>query len=733
MKTLGKLVGILLLTVILLLSAAAVYITRFLDPNDYKEEIQQLVLDKTELQLEIGGDIGWSLFPWLGLELSDTQLAYNGQASFAHIDRLGLSVRALPLLQKDIRMSGIRLDGLQLDLQVDKDGQANWQPPASTGAQKDSSSSASPAPESSPPPTKANNSQPLQLDIASLSLSNASVQYQNLRNQQQFSLDNIQLETGAISPGQDFKIKLSGFLASNSPLLRAKAQLTGNAFFDESQQHIRLGAFSLDSELAGDPLANKSAHIRLDGNLDLDLVQQQLKLAGLKLQFNQLQALAELELGLSQPGPSLNGRISIAPLELRSFLTGLGIELPADLPAGALSKLELTGQLAGSLDSPRLQDAQIQLDQSRLTGQLGYLSQQQALQLKLKADQFNLDHYQSASTPAAAGKKTNNSAAKASSKPAPAAKQSGNSPWSSEPMLPLASLVDLNLDAQLDVEQLVLSGLPLQQTQLKAKARNGKIDIQNFNAALYGGQIAANASINARQTRPAIQLKANIKQLPIERVARQLGEPLPISGNLQLNTQLTTQGNSELEWVNNLAGQLNLQLLDGVLQESNLEQQLCMGIAVLNRKSLTQSKKATSTPFTRLATSARIQKGQAHTPDLRIAIPGLLVKGKGDLNLNQMSLDYRLGVVLEGDTRAMPDPACTINKRYVGLEVPVRCQGRLDQLEDSCSIDQDGVSKLVSRLAGERLTEKLEEKLQDKLKDRVSPDLKDALKGLFRK
>lgn len=733
MKTLGKLFGILLLTIILLLSAGAIYITRFLDPNDYKEEIQQLALDKAGLQLEIGGDIAWSLFPWLGLELSDTRLAHSGQTSFAHIDRLGLSVRALPLLQKDIRMSGIRLDGLQLDLQVDKNGQANWQPSAQRSTSKDTNSPAHTEPSTSTSSTaEAKTRQPLQLDIASLTVHNASIQYHNQHSQQQFSLDNIQLETGAIRAGQDFKLKLSGFLASNSPLLRAKAQLTGNAFFDDQQQHIRLGAFSLDSELAGDPLAGKTATIRLDGNLDLDLAQQLLKLGSLKLQLNQLQALADLELNIAQPAPGLSGRISVAPLELRPFLSGLGLELPADLPATALSKLELSGKLAGNLLAPALQDAQIQLDQSQLNGQLSYQLDQQKLQLKLSADQFNLDHYQSAGTPTTVGKHTAGQSAKASSGAKPATSPTASNPWASEPLLPLASLTDLNLDAQLEVGQLVLSGLTLQNAQLQAKADKGKLDIRTFKAGLYTGQITASASLNVRQPQPAIQVTADIKQLPIERVARQLGEPLPLSGNLQLNTQLTTQGNSEREWIANLAGPLNIQLHDGVLHDSNLEQQLCIGIAVLNRKPLTQNKKSTNTPFTRLTTSASLKQGVAHTPDLRIAIPGLLVKGKGDLNLNQLAMDYQLGLVLEGDTRAMPDPACTINKRYVGLEIPVRCQGPLNQAEDSCRIDQEAVSKLVGKLAGERLTEKLEEKLQDKLKDKVSPDLKDALKGLFK-
>lgn len=720
MKTLGKLVGILLLAVALLVAAAAVYVTRFLNPNDYKEEIRQLTLDQAGLDLQIDGDIGWSLFPWLGLELTDTRLARPEQPELARVSRLGLSVRALPLLRKEVRMSGIRLDGLELTLVVDKNGQSNWQQPATTEPPKKDPAQQAPAEADSPASTTA-----LQLDIDSLTLHNARINYQDLGSQQQFLLENIQLETGAIIPGQDFNLKLSGFVASNTPLLRAKAQLNGSAFIDRSGQQLRLNAFTLNGELAGDPLAGKAATINLAGNLAFDLHRQQLTLGNLKIGINQLQAMADLELDASQPDPALQGRLSVAPLELRSFLASIGIELPKDLPANALQHLELNGAISGSLAAPSLHDARIRLDQSNFTGELGSSNlEQQAFYLRLKGDQLNLDNYLGTSnTPAtppagSSPQTTGNSASTGTS-----------SPWSSDALLSADTFDGLNLDAQLELEQLTLSGLPLQAARFNLLVRNNQLNVRSYSASLYGGQINGNAAVNLNQQPPALTLHSTVSQLPVAQVAKQLGEPLPVSGKLNLDGKLTTRGNSEQEWISNLAGNLNLQLLDGILHDSNLEQQLCMGIATLNRKPLAQNKKSTSTPFTRLTTSATLSRGIAHTPDLRIAIPGLLVKGKGDLDLNRMQLDQRLGVILEGDTRPMPDPACTLNKRYVGLELPVRCQGPLDTVADSCSIDQEGVGKLVSKLAGDKLTEKLEEKLKDK----VSPDLQDALKGLFKK
>ncbi|MCY1444814.1 hypothetical protein D9M71_613000 [compost metagenome] len=86
-------------------------------------------------------------------------------------------------------------------------------------------------------------------------------------------------------------------------------------------------------------------------------------------------------------------------------------------------------------------------------------------------------------------------------------------------------------------------------------------------------------------------------------------------------------------------------------------------------------------------------------------------------------------MIIEGDKSDMPDPACQVNPRYVGISWPLRCRGPLELGAKACRLDQDGLGKIAAQLAGQKLNQKIEEKLGDK----VSPELKDALKGLFKK
>ncbi|MDH4554024.1 AsmA family protein, partial [Pseudomonas sp. BN417] len=116
MKAFGKILGLIFLGLLLIIVALGFALTHLFDPNDYKDEIQKLARDKANLELTLNGDIGWSLFPWLGLELHEATLASATTPAkpFANLDMIGLSVRVLPLLRREVQMSDIRVEGLNL-------------------------------------------------------------------------------------------------------------------------------------------------------------------------------------------------------------------------------------------------------------------------------------------------------------------------------------------------------------------------------------------------------------------------------------------------------------------------------------------------------------------------------------------------------------------------------------------------------------------------------------------
>lgn len=736
MKSIGKLLGLLLLGLLLIIVALGFALTHLFDPNDYKDEIRQIARDKANLELDLKGDIGWSLFPWLGLELHDTTLASAASPDkpFANLALLGLSVRVMPLLRKEVQMSDIRIEGLDLTLARDEKGRGNWEDigrPAQAASTPAPAAEGTPAPAEQPKP--AGNERPLKLDIDSLTVNNARVDYTDAKTGQQYSAEGIELTTGAIREGAAIPFKLSAFFGTNKPVLRAKTELTASLRFDRALKRYQLEDAKLGGEASGEPFKGKTLTFSAQGQLLADLGANIAEWNSLKLSANQLRALGELKVHDLDKTPRLEGGLSIAQLDLREFLTGLGVELPAMQDANTLKRFELATQLKGSPSDLALEQLTLKLDDSSFSGRLAVADiERQALRAQLKADKLDLDRYLPPK------KKDDASARQAEIQGTVASAGQGTTPlpekptqqaWSEAPLLPLDSLRKLDLEADLAFGQLTLDKLPITDARLKARGKAGQITLEQLRGGLYGGEFDASAQLDARSDVPQLSARKRISHVPVEKILKALDQKPPVRGTLDLNADLRTRGNSEKAWIDALNGTANFVLNDGALLDANLEQQLCQGIALLNRKTLTTSYEGKETPFQELRGSLTFTNGVASNPDLKARIPGLTLNGNGDVDLRVLGMDYRAGIVIEGDKSAMADPACQVNQRYVGLEWPLHCRGPLEIGAKACRLDKDGMGKIAAKLAGDKLSEKLEEKLGDK----VSPELKDALKGLFKR
>ncbi|MFG3693736.1 AsmA family protein [Stutzerimonas stutzeri] len=740
MKALGKILGLVILGLLLLIVALGFALTHLFDPNDYKDEIRALARDKAGLELNIGGDIGWSLFPWLGLELHDTTLASvrTPEQPFADLRMLGLSVRVLPLFSREVQMSDITLNGLNLTLTRDEKGRGNWEGvgrPSDKQAQPDDTTAAEPskpvteAPDASP-------RRPLQLDIDSLTISDARVAYHDAQSGQQFSAEGIELTTGAIREATSIPVKLNAFFGSNKPVMRARTELQGSLRFDSKLQRYQLEDLRLSGEASGEPLQGKTLSFSAQGQLLADLAADIAEWTSLKFTANQLRGLGELKVRDLQDQPKLAGTLTIAAFNLREFLENLGQQLPPIADSTALSKVELVTRIDGSSTSLSLEDLNLKLDDSAFTGRIAVSDfAKQALRAELKGDQLNLDRYlpppakQASADTARKSEVETTEAAAVGSGTTPLPDKPTQHAWSDAQMLPVNVLRSLDTLIKLDIGSLTAMKLPLDSFALRARSAGGLLTLEELRAGLYNGRLEASASLDARPPVPLLTSQTRLARVPVERLLQSQGEKVVIKGLMNLDADLRSQGNSEKAWIDNLNGKIGFIVDNGVLVDANLEQQLCHAIATLNRKPLAGEPRSKDTPFRELKGNLTLRDGVASNPDLKASIPGLTVNGNGDLDLRVLGMDYRVGIVIEGDKGDMPDPACSVNERYVGIEWPLHCRGPLELGAKACRFDKDGLGKIAARLAGEKLNEKIEEKLGDK----VSPELKDALKGLFKR
>ncbi|MBD8098237.1 AsmA family protein [Pseudomonas fluorescens] len=736
MKAFGKILGLVFLGLLLIIVALGFALTHLFDPNDYKEEIRQIARDKAHIELTLNGDIGWSLFPWLGLELHEAGVATltNPTQPFADLQMLGLSVRVLPLLRREVQMSDVRVEGLNLRLNRDKNGHGNWED-IGKNLPDETPDAAAPAPaepvaEAKPekPP------QPIRLDIDSLTINNARVEYNDEQTGKQLSAESIQLSAGAIHEGANIPLKLTAFLGSNQPVMRLKTELNGNLRIQRALKRYQFEDMRLSGEATGEPLQGKTLTFSTQGQLLVDLAANIAEWTNLKLSANQLRALGELRVTDLSNTPQISGALSVAQFDLAKFLESVGHPLPAMAP-GSLSKVELVSRLTGTPTNVALEDLNLKLDGSTFTGRVAVDDfAKQSLRVQLKGDTFNADNYLPAKSKAAKGTAAARQAEVQSSE-AGAMAAGGNSPlpetptkaaWSSDKLLPLTRLRSLDINADLAFGQLTLSQLPIQNAVLKASGVDGQLSLDALSGGLYNGTFQANGTLDVRQDTPLLALQTHIKQVPVEKILQAQGKTPPVKGLVTLDSNLTGRGNSQKALIDSLNGTANIVINNGVLLNANIEQQLCTGIALLNRKTLSTTPQGKDTPFQELRGNLTLRNGVASNPDLKVRIPGLTLNGNGDVDLRVLGMDYRVGIIVEGDQRDVPDPACQVGANFQGIEVPLRCRGPLELGAKACRLDKDGLGQVAIKAAGNRLNEKLEEKL-----DKVNPKLKDALKGLF--
>jgi AsmA protein len=407
-------------------------------------------------------------------------------------------------------------------------------------------------------------------------------------------------------------------------------------------------------------------------------------------------------------------------------LRSLGVELPETRNPRALEQLALSATLAGNANRLMLDNLKLVLDGTEMTGSLGVADiDKQALRFRLAGTALNIDDY------LAPEQQSEEARAPTPAVPSGGARTDTPPPaWSDEPILPLELLARLDLDGALDFQQVQLTGQTLAPFRASVLARDGRVRLRQFEGGAFGGQFAATGEINARATPVSMALKSKLTGVDSLAVQEAYDTPPQFRGRLDLDADLRVAGNSMARWMNTLGGNARFTLNDGALMGVNVEQQLCQAIALANRRSLSEPRGSEDTPFRRLSGSFNMVEGRVTGDDLQVALPGLNVRGRGNLLLGEQRIDYRLGITIEGDKSEMPDPACQVNPRYVGIEWPVRCQGFLHNAARSCGVDTDGVTRIAGRLLGSEAQRKVEEAVQERLGEQA-PAVRDAIRGLL--
>lgn len=725
MKAFGKTLGLILLGLLLILIILGFTLTHLIDPNEHKEQIRQLVRQRANLELRIAGDIHWKLFPWLGIRVRDASLASlrtPGQP-FAYLQEADLSVRTLPLLRKRIQMSDVHLRGLDLHLSRDSNGLGNWEAAQAVLTGKSKAPAADTADNDAAPPSESPNRH---FSIDSLTLEAGRISFSDARNNRDWKLDGIELRSGAIRPGHRIPLQISANFAQTEPTWRGQAQMQGHLRFDPALRRYQLDIGQLQGTASGKPVHDKTLDFGAQAQLLVDRGAQVADVNNLHLTLNQLSATTNLHLRDLGPDAKLEGKLSLAQFDLKAFLAGIGQPLIRTSAPDAFTRVQLNADIVGSANELRLGNLHLTLDDSAFTGmvEIAGLGQKPKTLVTLQGDRLNLDRYLANAN---WSKRPGNQAADDEENDDGLPPDNDQPVWSDDPILPVEQLKRLNGQWDLALAQLTLQDTQVQEGKILGSAAQGQIHLASLRGQLLGGSFQAAGDIDLTSGQPRLKGRLTTRALPIEPFLKSSKHGESLRGKLDLDADLDTSGNSQRAWIGALGGSAKFVINDGALLGSNLERPMCQGLAILNGQALNGPPQGEDTPFRELRGSLAIAKGVAHNPDLHLGMAGLRADGQGDLDLPAMTMDYRLGILIQGDQRPTADPACRVNERYANLRLPLHCQGPLQKGVRSCRLDRDELGKLAPGAASDRLESKIQEKLQEKVPEKY----RDALKGLL--
>jgi AsmA protein len=325
----GVLLGLFIVTVVL--------VVLFVDPNDYKDDIERLAEQQTGRQLELAGDLKLSVFPWLAIEFGPASLSDApgfGDEPFVAVQHARLSVRFWPLLRGAIEIGDIRLDGVIVRLITDAAGRENWADLAAT--ETDPGPETQPAGESLAMPT-----------IAGLEIRDAAIVLEDRRDDSRLRILELNLETGRLKSGEPFELD-SDFLLETANGLSASVSLTANVTADLAGNVHVVERPVIEATLRGEgmPAEGVVFKVRAD-NARIDVGQEQHTLEGL------LAETAWRGEGFPAEGVPVTLRATALQADLTSQtlkVDGLDVDAAGARLTGALTGVEV-------LDAPRLEDS----------------------------------------------------------------------------------------------------------------------------------------------------------------------------------------------------------------------------------------------------------------------------------------------------------------------------------------------------------------------------------------
>jgi AsmA protein len=339
-------------TLLLLALAAVAALWWFIDPDDYRQQIQARASAAIGRQVTLTGKLRWQPGVRIAIGSEGGEIANAkgfGTQPLMRWSGLKLGVALRPLLHKQVQIDFIDFDGVQVNLERNAQGVGNWQFDVKASAGESKSSAVT-------------------LRIGFVNVRNGDIRFRDEK------------------AGADWRVSELSFGAQ----LPADISAAEREFRD----------VKLQGKLAGGPVAAAGVPFSLRAD-QLQLSAAQVNVPAFEARWAEavLSGGARVELGAK---PDVTARLKLQAPSLRALLATASITPPPMNDPATLGRLQFEAALRYADGMAAVNELEMSLDDTKLTGKASLPRMEPlALRFDLAADRIDMDRYMEPDNPQA--------------------------------------------------------------------------------------------------------------------------------------------------------------------------------------------------------------------------------------------------------------------------------------------------------------------------------------------
>lgn len=668
MKLIKRLL-LVLVALLLLAIIAGVALVILVDPNDYKPQIVEAVEEKTGRTVAIEGDLSFTFYPWLGVETGRLELGGHPRQKdsehFARIESASAGVKLLSLFGDQIEIAGIELSGADVNLIKFRDGGSNW----------DDLASASTEPTDEP----ATDSPSRSFTLSGIELTDSNIRYRDLASGSDIALSDVNISVSSVVPGEPISVD-GGLVVTTGD--QAPIPVRTGLTILQANELVELKRMQISADVP------KLGPVQVTGTALLDQSKDRADLQLSELALGPMAMQGAVSISQLSGRGAVSGSLTISEFSPRELMERLDMPVPQTSDDDVLRHASGSVSLGGTTSRLQIDPLVFQLDDTKLTGNLNLGD---TIGFKLDVDTINIDRY------------------------LPPPSDTPSSGGGEDSVLLSPGMFDgLNVDGEASINQLVVSGLTMNEVTVKVNVANGTL-VLNPKATLYDGRLSGRIAVNPSRD-DALKAKLKLAAIQAQPLLKDLASSEVLSGVGRFEIDLTSNAQTQKTLLSTLTGEGSFAFRDGSINGINIAQTIRKAQAMFgDSEQPPPSGEQLKTDFSALGATFKITNGVLRNDDLDMKSPLLRVSGSGQANLAEQSIDYTVTPIVVETLEGQGGSGLA---DLQGVGIPIRFKGPMTNPD--YEVDIAGALAASQHAAIEEKKDELKEKASSKLFELLS-------------